>query len=292
MISDAAAALNHAHLVQIDVKALEEAEQLSLVERHLISPLFVRNKNPISLMLQPDESISVMLNEEDHIRIQAFSAGDNMLSSFEAANRIDDLIEEFHEIAFDGKYGYLTSCPTNAGTGLRASFMLHLPMLERSGQIANIFHAIAKFGMTVRGVYGEGTESYSSMYQLSNQITLGKSETEIIDALRNMTSQLINIENAARDKALEGSRLAVEDKIYRSCGILNSCRTITAKEASALLSDMRLGHVIGLDMPELNTNIYNLIVGIQPGMITIRAGKDGNVNYDKVRADYIRGSFV
>ena len=165
----------------IAINSLNENEKFALVEKHVISPELMKSSKPCGVLVKDDETISIMLNEEDHIRIQAISAGDDLDTAFDLADKIDNLIEESVEYAFSEKYGYLTSCPTNVGTGLRASYMMHLPELERTGQIKNVMQAISKFGITVRGIYGEGSDAMGSIYQVSNQVTLGQSEADIIN---------------------------------------------------------------------------------------------------------------
>ena len=167
----------------------------AMMESHVISPELVRKTSPCGVLVRNDESISIMVNEEDHLRIQSMAAGMNLYKAWDLADKIDNVLEESIEYAFDEALGYLTSCPTNVGTGMRASYMLHLPALEWSGQLQNILQAIGKLGFTVRGLYGEGTKAEGSYYQISNQITLGQSESEIIDNLDTVTMQIVEQEN-------------------------------------------------------------------------------------------------
>lgn len=279
---------------QIDITQFNETEQRVLLEKHIVSPEFLRGSLPKGLLLKDDENVSIMLNEEDHIRIQTLFAGDNMDAAFELAGRIDDLIEESVEYAFDKDYGYLTSCPTNTGTGLRASFMIHLPVLEKTGQLKNLLPAISKFGIAIRGLYGEGTESMGGIYQISNQITLGKSEQDIIQGLQNVTKNVIDKENWLRDKMLQQHRADIENNIYRAYGILSYGKKIAAKEAMDLLSELRLGYTTGvLELPRPNKSIYRIMMDIQPGHLQRMAGRElSEQERDVARAECLRKIFA
>jgi len=277
----------------IDVNNLTALEKQALVNKHIISPEFIKTNNKKGLLVKDDESCSIMLNEEDHIRIQTIFSGDNMEKAWDMADKIDNLIEESIEFAFDKDYGYLTSCPTNTGTGLRASYMVHIPLLEKTGQFRNIVQAIGKFGMTARGIYGEGTESMGSIYQISNQVTLGKTEQEIIKSLQGVTHQIIEQENKLREKMIQEKNYIVEDMIYRAYGILSNCRKISGKEAIKLLSDVRLGYMTGiLKTRKPKHNIYSIIMNIQPGLLQFNYGKEiSDDERDVLRARYIRDKF-
>ena len=198
---------------QLDILGLSETEQKVFLEKHLVSPEFLRGSLPKGLLVSDDQNISVMINEEDHIRIQSVCPGDRLSGAFETANQIDDLIEETIEFAFNSEYGYLTACPSNVGTGLRASYMIHLPCLDISGQLKNIVPHMTKFGIVLRGIYGEGTAPMGSIYQISNQRTLGKSENDIIDDLQKVTQNVITHENQARDKLLKSGKEYIYDKL-------------------------------------------------------------------------------
>lgn len=277
----------------LDLETQSELQKRSLLERHVLSPYLVLSQQKSGVLLRDDESVSLMLNEEDHIRIQAIKAGNNLKGAYEQADELDNLVEENVEYAFDKDFGYLTSCPTNTGTGLRASFMLHLPTLEKIGHIKTLTQTLGNFGMTVRGIYGEGTESLGSIYQISNQRTMGKSEQEIIETLENITSQIIEKETNIFNTILETRKNEIEDSVYRAYGILKNCRMISAKEAMKLLSDIRIGFIYDLlkvDKP--NENIYNIMMNIQIGTLQMYAGKDLNEKErDEIRAEYLRGVF-
>jgi protein arginine kinase len=234
-----------------------------------------------------------MLNEEDHVRIQSIKPGDELPSAFETAGQIDDLIEERVEFAFHTDYGYLTACPTNTGTGLRASYMIHLPCLSKSDLPNTVLPQITKFGVALRGIYGEGTAPMGSIYQISNQNTLGKSEEDIIIGLQNVTRNVIAKEQQARQKLLDTNRHYLEDIVYRAYGILANCRMISATEAMNLLSDIRLGYITGiLHKPKPTKQIYQIMMEIQPGHLQRNAGEEmSEQDRDLNRAEYLRAIF-
>jgi protein arginine kinase len=264
-------ALGRLELVRMD--ALNALQRKVLVEKHLISPQLAGEARAGAVVLSQNESISIMLNEEDHLRIQCLFPGFQLQEAWNQANSIDDWLEMNLDYAFDEKRGYLTSCPTNVGTGLRASVMVHLPALVMTKQMNRILPAINQLGLVVRGIYGEGSEALGNIFQISNQITLGRSEQEIIEDLGNVVKQLIDQERKARERMMESSRLMLEDKIYRSYGILANARVIESKEAMQRISDVRLGIDLGL-LPGVSATILNeLIVLTQPGFLQQYAGQ-------------------
>ncbi|MDR1665270.1 MAG: protein arginine kinase [Clostridiales bacterium] len=277
----------------INMSEFNETEQKVFVEKHIVSPAFVKDAYPRGLLLKDDENVSIMINEEDHIRIQTIMPGDGLSDTYELASRMDDLLEESVEYAFDKEYGYLTSCPTNTGTGLRASYMIHLPALEKTGHLKGILPAIGKFGIALRGLYGEGTESLGGIYQISNQLTLGKSEIDIVASLQNVTKFVIDREKALREKLMNQHRLEVENNIHRAYGILSYSKKMTAKEAMDLLSEVRLGYQTGLlDLPKPNKRIYQIMMEIQPGHLQRMAGQElSEQGRDAMRAEYLRNVF-
>ena len=265
----------------------------AMMESHVISPELVRKTSPCGVLVRNDESISIMVNEEDHLRIQSMAAGMNLYKAWDLADKIDNVLEESIEYAFDEALGYLTSCPTNVGTGMRASYMLHLPALEWSGQLQNILQAIGKLGFTVRGLYGEGTKAEGSYYQISNQITLGQSESEIIDNLDTVTMQIVEQEKTIRERILKDRKIEFVDKIYRSYGIIKYAKVLTTKEAMTYLSDIKMGYEMGiLNEPKAKINIYGLVMNIQPGNLQKKIGLDlNNQEIDEKRASFIREQF-
>jgi protein arginine kinase len=248
-------------------------EKRVLVEKHLISPHLADESKNGAVLLSKDEAISIMINEEDHLRIQCLFSGFQLPEGLVLASGIDDWIEEKVKYAFDEKRGYLTSCPTNVGTGLRASVMMHLPALVLTQQLNRILPAINQLGLVVRGIYGEGSEALGNLFQISNQMTLGKSEQDIVEDLRGVVMQLVQQERAARESLLQSSKLHLEDRVYRSYGILAYSRIIESKEAAQRLSDVRLGIDLGL-IEGISGNILNeLMILTQPGFLQQYAGE-------------------
>ncbi|WP_078551140.1 protein arginine kinase [Bacillus alkalicellulosilyticus] len=264
-------AIGELELLHMD--QMKTNEKKVLVEKHLISPQLANESKHGAVLLSEDESVSVMVNEEDHLRIQCLFSGFQLTNGLEFTNELDDWIEQKITYAFDEKHGYLTSCPTNVGTGLRASVMMHLPALVLTQQLTRILPAINQLGLVVRGIYGEGSEALGNLFQISNQITLGKSEQDIVEDLAGVVSQLIQKERAARDMLLQSSKLKVEDRVYRSYGILAYNRIIESKEAAQRLSDVRLGIDLGL-IKGISGNILNeLMILTQPGFLQQFAGE-------------------
>lgn len=255
----------------INMDDLSREQAVSLVERHLVSPEFISNTSGRALLLLNNESISIMINEEDHIRLQVFTNGLSLDDAYDLADKLDNLLDENLSFAFDKKLGYLTQCPTNLGTGMRASVMLHLPALQQNRTISRIAGNLAKLGLTIRGIYGEGTEPKGAMYQLSNQVTLGISEQAALENLKSITNQLVNQEITARESS--ANNIEIQDKISRSYGVLKYTKSISHEEAMQLLSNVRLG--VALD--QINSisieNIDKLITDIQPASIMVSAGE-------------------
>lgn len=255
------------------MKDLEQIEKQVLVEKHLISPHLASDASFGAVLLSEDESVSIMINEEDHIRIQCLSSGLRLQEVLENANRFDDWLEEKNDFAFDEKRGYLTSCPTNVGTGMRASVMMHLPALVLTQQLNHIIPAINQLGLVVRGIYGEGSEALGNLFQISNQITLGKSEIDIVEDLKSVVLQLIERERLARQMLLQNSKIHLEDRLYRSYGVLKNCRIIDSKEAAKCLSDVRLGIDLSLIGGVSRTILNELMILTQPGFLQQYAGE-------------------
>jgi len=275
----------------INMQEIKQVEKMAMMERHVISPHFISMKRPTSLILSKDESISIMINEEDHIRIQSLETGMNLSDALDNANKVDDLLSEKLTYAFDEKLGFLTACLTNLGTGLRASYMVHLPALETSGQLKFLLDAVSKFGLTVRGIYGEGSEAQGSIFQISNQLTLGVNEQEIIDNLTTVTMQIVDQELVVRNKFLNERRLEFEDAIYRSYGILCNARVLSSKEAMTLLSDIKLGVELGIlnIIGDKTINIFELMTCIQPANLQKIEMKNLSLKErDIARADFVR----
>lgn len=228
------------------LKDLTSLEQYVLIEKHLISPALVNSQGAHGVALNADHKISVMVNEEDHLRLQVLLPGSKLKETYELANELDDEIEKYLDIAYREAQGYLTACPTNVGTGMRASVMVHLPALVITNQIQQILGALTHLGLAVRGLYGEGSKSHGNLFQVSNQITLGKSEEDIITHLEAVTSQIEEHEMQAREKLQREAPLTLEDKVWRARGILENSRLLTSEEAMQLLSMERLGIDLGI----------------------------------------------
>ncbi len=274
----------------VDINSKTDIEKIAMLEKHEVSIGLLKRKGNKAILVNKDESLNIMLNEEDHIRIQSICPGKDIIKAWEVANNMDNFIEETVEYAYSKEYGYLTSCPSNTGTGLRASYMVHLPMLELSGKLAAILKIIGKFGMTIRGIYGEGSNSIGSIYQISNQTTLGKTEEEIISNLDNITSQIINSESNLMYNNIKQNHIYFKDKVYRAYGILANCRQISMSEAVDLLSTLRIGFLSDiLKIPRPKKTIYNMIMNIEQGNLQRNLGKKLlESEIEIARADYIR----
>ncbi len=259
-----------------------------LVEKHLISPQHARAGRG-AVVLSGDEAISIMVNEEDHLRIQCLVPGFQLDAAWRLANRVDDVLEERLNLAFCPRRGYLTACPTNTGTGLRASVMAHLPGLVMANQAGALFSALAKVGVVVRGLYGEGTDAIGNIFQVSNQITLGQSEAEILNNLRGVSQQVIDRERAARRKLYRELRQRLEDQVWRAYGILTTARSLSSQEAMALLSDLRLGIDLQV-ISQVEPRVFNqLLLAIGPGFLQIVEGREiPPEERDVLRASLVR----
>ena len=253
-----------------DMSALSSAQTVSLAEKHLISPEFACDTLGRSLLLSDDEDISIMICEEDHIRIQTVYPGLSLEEAFETALKIDEILENKLSYAFDDNLGYLTQCPTNIGTALRASVMLHLPALNKKGAMQRLSTTVAKLGLTLRGSYGEGSEVSGDIYQLSNQVTLGISEEAAIKNLNSIAMQIIAQEKQARALLVKDEDYL--DRIYRAYGILKSAYKLTSKELINLISYVRVGVSEGiLDIPA--EKLRELTVLLQPATLNAISGK-------------------
>ena len=286
VIKDAVENNNKFGLRFIEMRTLARFEAASMAERHIISPEFASDLDGRALMLSPEEDISIMLNEEDHIRLQVMKSGFALDEAYAVANEIDDLLSNKFNFAFDERIGYLTQCPTNLGTGMRASVMLHLPALTLSGQIHKLINTVSKLGLTFRGAFGEGSKAVGDMYQLSNQITLGISEEFAVKNLKAITLQLCAQERTAREEMLKD--ISTDDRIFRAYGILKWARLLSTKELMENLSLVRLGSVTGkINIPIETVN--ELMVSMQPATINARAGQRlPEQERDSVRATEVR----
>ena len=276
-------------LFSCNVDVLADTDKTAMVERHIISPLLVEKKQSTGLILSEDEKISIMINEEDHLRIQSITGGMNIVEAFKTANQIDDIANEVLGFAYHEQFGYLTACPTNVGTGLRASYMVFLPALTTAGKIIKLAEELGQYGIALRGTYGEASKSMGSIYQISNQKTLGSTERDIIDNLNRIVEQVIKQERRQRDHMLTSNYDEIEDKVHRSYGILKHAKIISSNDAMTLLAQLKLGMDMKMIQLGEGYNVHELMMEIQPGNLQSNLDKNvGSVQRDRYRADYIR----
>ncbi|MEW6100797.1 MAG: protein arginine kinase [Candidatus Omnitrophota bacterium] len=268
---------------------LDSVDKQFLVERHLMSMEHAQKTDHKAVAVDEEEIISIMINEEDHIRMQVMQSGFNIFECWNIINRMDDSLAKELAFAFSSEWGYLTSCPTNTGTGMRGSVMLHLPGLVMLRTIDRVLAAISKLSFTTRGLYGEGTQAAGNFFQISNQVSLGHSEEEIIENINSLIRQIIEQENQAREALLSKNRQALEDRISRSLGILKSAHIISSQETIELLSMVRLGNDIGMLKEVDRRSINELFIITQPAHLQkIESKKLSSQERDIKRAELIR----
>lgn len=265
-----------ASFVSWSMEDLSSLEKQALVEKHLISPFLAGEIKHGALLLREDEAVSIMINEEDHLRIQAILPGLQLEEAWRETDRFDDYLESDLDYAFDEKLGYLTACPTNIGTGLRVSVMLHLPALIMTRQISRILGALSQVGLTVRGLYGEGSDITGNLVQVSNQVTIGQTEAEIISNLEGVIRQVIEQESSARQALLDKKRAHLADRAWRALGLLKYAQVMSSAEAIQLISDLRLGYDLGLTRAVDHKLLNELLVLIRPGCLQLLAGRELN----------------
>ena len=272
----------------IYMKDLDDITKMSLVEEHIISPEMALNNDEGALLINDEENICIMINEEDHIRLQVFTSGLDLQNTLNLSIELDEKLDSMLGFSFNEKYGYLTACPTNVGTGLRASVMVHLPALKMTGNLGKILKIVNGFGMTIRGAYGEESLAKANTYQISNNQTLGMSEKEIVSNLENITKKVIEQERLAR-KYLAKNTDDLEDKVYRAYGILTNARKLTSDECEDLLSDIKLGTDLGI-IKELNdSKVRELMLFCKPANLQKRLGKACDISErDKKRPEIIK----
>ncbi|PNT90432.1 protein arginine kinase [Clostridium thermosuccinogenes] len=280
------------NLAFIDITGLSPIDRQALMEKHIISRDMAESQNRCGVLVGNDEKISIMINEEDHLRIQCMFPGMQMDKAWKLCNDMDTYLEGKVEYAYNDDYGYLTCCPTNIGTGMRASVMLHLPALTMTGYIKNVLEACGKISVAVRGLYGENSEASGNMFQISNQISLGQTEEEIINNITGIASQLIEQERLLRKELYNQNPYRFEDRIYRSLGVFSNARIMTSEEAHKLLSDVRLGVNMGI-IKDIKIEMLNeLMILIQPGNLQKYAARPLNPGErDIIRAEIIRKMF-
>ena len=274
----------------IDMASLTPSQAVSLAERHLVSPEFTTDREGRMLLLSEDESVSIMLCEEDHIRLQVMQPGLAPEAAYAVADRIDSALDQALRFAFDDRIGYLTQCPTNLGTAMRASVMLHLPALRATGRIASLAATVSKLGLVIRGAFGEGSVSRGDVYQLSNQITLGITEQVAIDNLRAIAMQIVSQERAAQEQLLQNETWV--DKVWRARGVLCSARLLSGDECMELISLVRMGAARGVfDVPLETLNA--LLTRMQPATLNAANGKTLTpAQRDAIRASAVRAALL
>lgn len=273
----------------VNVPGLSVLDRQFLVERQLISRELAGAEGPRGVALTPRETVSLMINEEDHLRLQVLRSGLALDEAWEDIDRVDDLLEQRVTYAFSEEFGYLTACPTNVGTGMRSSVMLHLPALVLAKQIEKVFRALGKINLAVRGLYGEGSRASGDFYQISNQVTLGKSEVTILDEIRKVVPQIITYERQARNTLVRESRQLLQDKVARAVGTLRSATMMTSEETMDLLSSVRLGINLGLLDDISIPTVNELFIHTQPAHLQKLMGAplDGEER-NAARARYLR----
>ena len=274
----------------INLEQLSERERAILVEKHLMSPALEEKLPYRNLVFSDDASIVIMVNEEDHLRIQSMVSGLRLEVAYERILKIDKTIEDKYPYAFDERFGYLTACPTNVGTGLRASVMLHLPALTISGKITRLIRSIIQLGYSVRGLYGEGSEALGNIYQISNQRTMGTSEKDTIEQLTKIVEGIIAEERKSRQLLLHNDKEGLEDVLWRSYGVLQNARRVNGKEALTKLSDIQLGVDLNI-LPQWGKDSFNELIAItRPNFLSKYAGNDNltDIERDSYRAKIIR----
>jgi protein arginine kinase len=272
---------------------LSELDRKFLLERHLVSRELFLEEGRSAVAITPDEMVSLMMIEEDHLRLQVFQSGLNLVETWRIADEIDSELEKDLDYAFDGTLGYLTACPTNVGTGIRASCMLHLPSLVLTKQVHKVLQALSKLNLAVRGLYGEGTQASGNFFQFSNQITLGQPEEEIISNLEGVIRQVITHEREAREYLKKKRKSKMEDQIWRALATLKSARMMSSSEAIQLLSLVQVGIDVGvLEGQVTHTDLNQLFLLIQPAHLQKMTGKElGTAERDARRASRIREYF-
>ena len=272
-----------------EYKNLKDQDRQFLLERHLISREHAAEKGEKALLVTKNEVVSIMVLEEDHLRSQVFQSGLNLIEAWRLMDQIDTALEEKLSYSFHPTLGYLTACPTNVGTGLRASCMLHLPGLMMTKQVNKVLQALSKLNLAVRGFFGEGTQASGNFFQFSNQMTLGQQESDIVDSLERVMRQVLEHEREARSYLLEKRHAKLEDQIWRAVGTLKSARLMSSSEALGLISLMRLGVDLGFIKNLSKANLNALFLFTQPAHLQKLSGTDLNTSErDQKRAELLR----
>jgi len=279
-------------LTYLPLTELSPIELQVLIEKHLISADLANAKRERGVALTHDHRVAIMVNEEDHLRMQVLLPGDQLREAYRLADSLDDGIEERLDFAYREAQGYLTACPTNVGTGMRASVMVHLPALVMTNQVQHLLGTLTHLGLAVRGLYGEGSQALGHLFQVSNQITLGKSEEDIIAHLEAVTGQIVGMELQARENLLQQARLVLEDKVWRARGMLQNARLLSSADAMLYLSQDRLGTDLGI-LPKSGQTFAELLVDSNQGCLQYKLNRElDSQQRDEQRANQIRAAFA
>lgn len=272
---------------------ISDMRRLALIEENLISPQMQYNTKHKGVLLGMDDTVSIIINEEDHLRIQCITGGYHLDESYETANRIDQLVSEQVDYAKSDTYGYLTKCPTNTGTGMRASVMLHLPALSMTNNIERMMNTVGKLGFTVRGIYGEGSSAIGDLYQVSNQITLGVTEQEIIDKLKNVVAAVVKREKEIRDMLMQNHADEVTDKILRARGTMQYAHLLSGNELIRLLSLVRMGVGLGIVTDISLPALTALLIETKPANLMLGQKEENatTAQRDILRAQLVKKAF-
>ncbi len=275
--------------VYVDVSSLSEIDRHLLVERYLISRDLAAESGSRGVIVGQDEGLSVLVNEEDHLRLQGIASGYQIEAAWRAVDRLDEELSRRLGYAYSDAWGFLTACPTNVGTGMRASVLVHLPALVLTKEIGRVLHGVSQVGLAVRGLHGEGSEVMGNFFQVSSQATLGLAEPEMVQNLIGVTRHLIENEEKAGEVLLRDARAEIEDKVFRSYGILRHCRVISSEEVMSLSSALRLGAQLDLVGSVKAGTLNRMLILTQPAHMqrTIRGG-DGAISRDQKRAEIVR----
>lgn len=277
----------------IGTDQLDEVDKQFLVERHLISPELAQSEGGSGVLISNHEIVSIMINEEDHLRMQVLHSGFQLNEVWQMISELDTELEKVLPFAFSNKLGYLTSCPTNVGTGIRVSTMVHLPALVHTKQINKVLQATVKLGLAVRGLYGEGSEALGNLFQISNQTTLGQNEKEILNQLTKVIGQVLNYERTQRKMLINNQFREVEDRVYRAFGILQHARIMSSKEAISMFSTLRMGVDLGILPTEYRIILNELLIATQPAHLQkLLNRKLSPQDRDIERANLIRGKLT
>ena len=274
----------------VGMDAITEVERNILAEKQLISTRMAKTPEYRSAYISEDRNVSILINEEDHLRIQCMASGLNLAQPFDDASKIDDVIEEKLDLAFDERLGYMTTCPTNLGTGLRASVILHLPGLVYTRNMHNITNIAQQLGISVRGLYGEGSETVGNMFIVSNQLTLGFSEQGLIENLTSSVSEIVSHERRARKALVAYSKTRLEDAVWRAYGILQYARSLGESEVLELISKVRMGIDMGLLHGAPPERFSEILIASRPSYIRNLVGNDNlsQAELDRKRAEMVR----